>query len=261
MQTTNNANDYKKLIAKRFAKSLNTYNNNAQKQKLFAKELLDITSTFFTSTEIENLLEIGCGTGILTDMTTSKLNIKNLFINDIVQDFDKLKIYNTIANRVKKLNVLFGDIENINLPTNINAVFSSSCIQWLNDFNGFITKLASNVVKGGIVGFSTFGKENFKEIKTLTNKGIDYPNYEKTIELVKKQYQLIHYSQRTEKQYFQSPIEMLRGLKHSGVNAVTSQQWTPTKLSEFSKNYSNNFSSNNQIYITWNPIFMVFKRL
>lgn len=257
MTSTENKN----LIAQRFAKTLKTYNQNAENQKNYANRLANLLTKFCDQNPINNLLEIGCGTGFLTNELTQKLNINNLYLNDIANGFNNLEIYKQISQRVNKIYFINGDAEKItNIPQNINIVVSSNCIQWFNNFESFLQKLYNHLSDNSIAAFSTFGTENFREIKTLTNNGINYPDYKKILSTLKHQYKVLYFCQTTEKQYFTSTIEMLKTLKNSGVNAIINTVWTPKKLQNFSNEYAEMFSENNKIYITWNPIFFVLKK-
>ena len=54
-----------KLIKKQFEKSLNTYSQNAVVQKVMAEKLVDNLQKI--RVDFENILELGCGTGIFTN--------------------------------------------------------------------------------------------------------------------------------------------------------------------------------------------------
>ena len=60
----------KELIKKRFKKGLKTYNKNAVVQKKMAENLIKLIDE---NTEVDSILEIGCGTGVLTDKIIKKI--------------------------------------------------------------------------------------------------------------------------------------------------------------------------------------------
>ena len=62
----------KELIQKRFTKNLKTYNDNAKIQKIMAEKLL----SYLDNNYYNNILEIGCGTGLLTSLAVQKLQFK-----------------------------------------------------------------------------------------------------------------------------------------------------------------------------------------
>ena len=62
----------KDLIQKRFAKNRDTYNDSAKIQKKMAERLL----SFLDRKDFNDILEIGCGTGFLTQLVNDKFNFK-----------------------------------------------------------------------------------------------------------------------------------------------------------------------------------------
>ena len=74
--------DYK-LIKKQFEKSMNDYDKNATVQDLMASKLLIELSKI--STDFENILELGSGTGLLTKRIAKNLHFKLFTANDLIE--------------------------------------------------------------------------------------------------------------------------------------------------------------------------------
>ena len=72
----------KDLIQSRFAKNLKTYNENARIQKRMAERLI----TFLNKNNYAKILEIGCGTGFLTELINNRITFEKLTAIDIVED-------------------------------------------------------------------------------------------------------------------------------------------------------------------------------
>ena len=62
----------KDLIKKRFSKNLKTYNENAKVQKRMAEKLIQLCK----KNNYKKILEIGCGTGFLTECICAKLKFE-----------------------------------------------------------------------------------------------------------------------------------------------------------------------------------------
>ena len=62
----------KSLIRKRFEKGLSTYDENAVVQKIMAKNLVELLG----AVEFKNILELGCGTGVLTKEVTDNIRFE-----------------------------------------------------------------------------------------------------------------------------------------------------------------------------------------
>src|SRR5690606_29240953 len=74
------------------------------------------------------------------------------------------------------LNVQYleGDIEAMVLPTDLDVVVSAASVQWLVDVPGLLKRLSANLNDGGYVVLSTFGPEQYAEIRQLTGQGLRY---------------------------------------------------------------------------------------
>jgi len=157
----------KNLIQKRFAKNLNTYNDNAKIQKIMAEKLVSLSAR----KDYDSILEIGCGTGLLTEKVLKNFTFKTYTANDIVADckeyIDKLS---------DRINFVHADIEKIirNSTHKYDLIISNATFQWIENFEEFLLSLLSKLKPGGTLLFSTFGPENFREIFYITGKTLAY---------------------------------------------------------------------------------------
>ena len=62
----------KELMRDRFAKNLDSYNDNAKVQKRMAEKLI----TMVKNKAPQKILEIGCGTGFLTELINKNLKFE-----------------------------------------------------------------------------------------------------------------------------------------------------------------------------------------
>ncbi len=103
----------KKLVAESFRASGLTYEGKAvvqqQLSKLLVKMLGDHGGKNYT-----NILEVGCGTGYLTELLCREFSVETIYINDIVEDFC-LKTYDRVGYTSRQVFPLPGDIEVIEL--------------------------------------------------------------------------------------------------------------------------------------------------
>ena len=76
----------KELIKERFSRKLKSYNNNAKIQCQMAEKLFKMIDPVWSKNSI---LEIGCGTGLLTELAVKNLNFINYTALDIVPDCEK----------------------------------------------------------------------------------------------------------------------------------------------------------------------------
>ena len=239
----------KTLMIKRFAKNLEHYNDNAKIQKQMAEKLL----SFINKCKFDSVLEIGCGTGLMTSLAVNKISYKKYIANDIVPDCEKF-----IKNIDSNIEVRIGDVETIikNSCEKYDLIISNASFQWIEDLESFIETLINRLKPNGILLFSTFGMENLREIRYITGKGLNYYSYSELCNLLKNS------KYRAEEEIrvinFKTPSDVLKHLKYTGVNSISSEQWTKKDLKSFENEY-NNFCSNRPS-LTYHPIYVMIEK-
>lgn len=243
----------KKLVKDRFEKAFDKYQKNATIQKEIADELFFMWQSF--TPKAKNILEIGTGTGNLTRNIISLQAIERLYLNDLTSSIKTIE--KEIPKNIKT-EFLIGDIENITLPNNLDAVLSCSTIQWLDDVESFIKKLAQNINQGGFIAFSSFANGHYQEIKELTNQGLDYLEKEKWQEILKPDFDILILETKDKIMEFSSPFEALKHIKNTGVSGINKSIWTKQKLKGFEEKYIEKFSlSNGNISLSYKPIYII----
>ncbi len=239
----------KVLLKKRFLKSLNIYDKNAAIQKIMASNLL----AFLTNKNFKTILEIGCGTGILTKLLYANFPKAKYTINDIVAECEFF-IDDILENKI----FISADIEKLKLKNKYDLIISNATLQWCENFDVTTKNLITNLNKNGILIFSIFGQENLKEIKTLLNVSLNYPtkSYLKTLfnnynTIIKEDVLTLE---------FESALDVLKHLKNTGVNSVAEMNFTKSKLQNFEKKYTEKFFINKKYILTYNPIYVFIKK-
>ena len=102
----------KQLVIQRFTKSLKTYNKEAVIQKNIINRLVRDIKDLNLDNKVSKVLEIGCGTGLLTNNLIELFNPNYLLLNDICEGVKNY--YNKILFEKFNINVDFiiGDAEN-----------------------------------------------------------------------------------------------------------------------------------------------------
>ena len=237
----------KLLVKKRFKKSLKTYDENAIVQKKMAKELISL----LPKKEYNKIFEIGCATGTLTKEIADKLIFSELYLNDIVEESKKY-----VQEIYKECNFIPGDIENINLTKKYNLIISNACLQWCSNIEDTLSKLINALVDGGILAISIFGEDNLKEIKSIFNIGNEISSISSMENFLNTQKIIIKKEDKI-KINFETPMEVLKHLKYTGTNAIKEIKLTKTKLKDFEQRYKENYTQNNKVYLTYNPIYII----
>lgn len=101
-------------------------------------------------------------------------------------------------------------------------------------FRPSVVRLARTVFKRcnallsghGYFAFSTFGKENLKEIAAVTGSGLHYYSLEELKKSLSMHYNIVTAGEERIRLTFATPLDVLYHLKHTGVTAVCRQAWT-----------------------------------
>lgn len=250
----------KDIVRNRFFRSIETYNHEAVIQKSIARELINKVSLPVDS-ECCKVLEIGCGTGFLTDELLKKLHPQQYILNDLVGEMREEIQKVTQRHYFSRWLFVEGDAEQIQFPEKFDLVISSSVIQWFRYPARFLASISKSMNGNGLLAVSTFGKENFREIKTLLNFGLNYPSIPELTSWLSLFFYDIHIEEKIIVKQFTSSKEVLKHIKHTGVNGIESKPWNKTDLLYFENNYRAAYSGpNNTLSLTYHPILITARK-
>lgn len=233
----------KDLIQSRFAKNLKNYNENAKIQKRMAERLL----SFIKNHSPQKILEIGCGTGFLTELINKELNFKTYIALDIVEDCVQY-----IGNINSNITFISADIEEFIKENNekYDLIISNASLQWVDDFEGVINTLKERLNPNGEFIFSTFGNENFREIYHTVGTTLKYYS----INELREMFPNSQVEPEIHIMAFESPKEVLKHLQLTGVNGIEQKAWTKKDLIKFENGYKNLCSR--RVTLTYNPVYV-----
>lgn len=241
----------------RFRRSVESYEENAAVQKRIAGRLFQLVEKYAENT-LFRMLEVGCGTGLLTRKLKERQGNHVLIINDLVEEMCRKT---SAACGIEHNSCLVGDIESVALPGTFNAIVSSSTFQWLNSPEIVFKKFARHLAKEGILAFSTFGKDNLYELKTITHQGLVYPDRFELSAFLAKDFEILYTEETKHTLYFSDPLEIIRHMKRTGVNAVgRADTWTKGRLERFCAEYRLLFSTPRGYPLTYHPLYFVCRK-
>ena len=244
----------KALVAQRFAKAGQSYIEQAVVQKQISAQLFEYLKMYCPQS-LPSVLEIGCGSGNLTHLFHSYFQVDQLFLNDLYADVDQH--FSTIEN----IAWLIGDIEQLTLPQSLDAVISSSALQWMTDLPTLLHRIHDALKPNAYFGFSTFGSDNLTEIKQLTGQGLNYISLEfLKRQLEQQNFEVLFIEQEVKQIYFDHPKSVLQHLKATGVTATAkSHRWTKQSLQQFYSDYQQ-FYDEQGFRLTYHPIYVIARR-
>lgn len=245
----------KNLIAQRFSKAGKSYVEQAVVQKQMSEQLFAYLKNYCPSS-LESVLEIGCGSGNLTYLFQSYFQVKNLFLNDLYPDVIQHFV------EMEHIHWLIGDIEQLTLPTSLDAIISSAVLQWMTDLPALWQRIHHSLKATGYLVFSTFGTENLIEIKRLTGQGLNYYSLQSLRQQLEQNgFEVLLIKQQQKQMYFDHPKLILQHLKATGVTATTtSHRWTKQSLQQFYSDYQQ-FQDEHGFYLTYHPIYVIARRI
>ena len=245
----------KALVAQRFAKAGQSYVEHAVVQKQISAQLFEYLKVYCPQS-LASVLEIGCGSGNLTHLFQSHFQVEQLFLNDLYADVDQHFL------NLKYVNWLIGDIEQLALPQGLDAVISSSALQWMMDLPALLLRIHSVLKPNAYFGFSTFGPDNLTEIKQLTGQGLNYIDLQSLKRQLEQQgFEILLIQQDHKQIYFDHPKSVLQHLKATGVTATAkSHRWTKQSLQQFYIDYQQ-FYDEQGFRLTYHPIYVIARRI
>ena len=249
----------KPLVKKQFNSGLHTYEQHACVQYKVTTTLVD-TLLELGIEHLEKVFEIGCGSGFLTQKLIKNLRIDTLSTNDISCTSQK-HMQRIAQHNQRIIDFRCGDAESMPYPTDNNAIFTTSTIQWFSDVSAFFTKVSASLADHGLFAFSTFGTENYKEIRSITGVGLNYYTSDHLTEMLSSKFDILIKEEWKEVLEFDHPIKVLKHMKQTGVNGIKQGCFGKKQLTTFIDRYIQEFSNSaNTVSLTYHPIIIIAKR-
>lgn len=244
-------------IEYRFKRSVESYDENAHVQKAVIQKLMALLRTY-CPIPTGRILEVGCGTGLLTTLLQQQYTGNELFINDLV---DKMCSKTASHCQLPSQHCMVGDIERIELRGEYDLIVSASTFQWFAHPEETFRRLAARIRRGGWLVFSTFGKDNFKELKALTGSGLNYYSLAEMKGLLSSCLEILYMEEEQYILEFNDALEVLQHVKKTGVNATPSQPgWTRGRLESFKQEYTRHFTSSGKYLLTYHPQYFICRK-
>ncbi len=247
------------LLQQRFYTASKTYNQHAIVQQQMATKLVSVALEELPFLQ-GNILELGCGTGLLTCEILKKFNVENYIANDLVNEVEP--IIKKIISQLSTATYQFykGDATKLKILQKQDTIWSGACIQWIQDLDSFFYHISSILKQNGYFALSSFDINNFLEIKSLTGMGIDYLPFEDVILKASKHFKIINSQSWFSKLWFDSPIDILKHMRYTGVNGISSVKWGKKDLENFTIGY-NKYKEGKRFSLTYNPFILILKKL
>ena len=246
-----------KQIAQRFQQAHHSYATHAVVQKQVAQQLMQTMAHLIQVPHLPRVLEIGCGTGLFSQLFLQHYSVDHLFLNDLYDDVKQ----NFEAD--ERLLWGIGNIEQMALPQNLDAVLSCSVLQWIQDLDALIQKVAQALKPHGYFCFASYTEHNLKEIKVLTGQGLTYLSQDELNQrLIAAGFDVCFIEDVQQQLMFESPRAVLKHLKATGVQATAHGfRWSKASLKAFEVGYQHfQDAETGQYVLTYHPIFIIARK-
>lgn len=244
----------KNTIMKRFSKAMPTYQSAARIQEKCADRLMEMLSALPEGLlRCGKVLEVGCGTGMLSRKFLEKYKPAMLWLNDLCPS-SPLSLNDILSDDVS---FMPGDAEAIDFPVALDAIISSSTLQWFNDIPSFVRKCKDSLSEGGVLAFSTFGPGTLREVESIEGVGLDYISTERWRRILEDDFEILAIGEDTIVETLPNPLAVLRYFKDTGVSGVRSEAWTKGRMLKFVGEYARRYSSGEGVTMTWHPVWVI----
>lgn len=267
----------KQLIIERFSKAITTYPREANVQRQIADKMIRLLTEYIPS-PCSKVIEFGCGTGVYSRMLLQSLRPDELLLNDLCPDM-KYCCEDLLSK--KQVSFLPGDAETIPFPAESSLITSCSALQWFESPENFFERCNALLNAQGYFAFSTFGKENMKEIRKLTGNGLPYRSRKELETALSPHFDILYSEEELIPLSFEDPMKVLYHLKQTGVNGLSLQPssakgkqgnlspqennvsqplWTRRDLQQFCDRYTQEFNQGTSVSLTYHPIYIIAKK-
>lgn len=156
-------------VKQSFSHAANHYDEIAVLQKNVGLDLLSRFDVGYS----KSLLDLGCGTGFLTQELIKKGGAQEIIAVDLA--LSMLKVARGKREQLASVQYICADAADLPLANNsINIIISNLALQWCQDLAQVFSGFNQVLKQGGALMFSTFGPATLQELKSSWQKVDDY---------------------------------------------------------------------------------------
>ncbi|MCM1521549.1 MAG: DUF452 family protein [Muribaculaceae bacterium] len=239
----------KPLVRKRFSRADGTYDDNAVIQHEISDRLLSLTPPEAMTGDV---LEIGPGTGRATHRLLShqprSLTVWDLHLTPAILSLDPSCPFKAIETDAETAIRQVPD-------GSLSLIFSSSTVQWFNSLPRFLSEAARTLKPGGVMALSTYGPSTMREV---TGGESRFPSAETLFRMLPAGTEILCFLEVTHTVNFSSPIDVLRHIRETGVNALDGSQQAHRRALRLTRTYP--LRPDGSAPLTYQPIFIILRK-
>ena len=241
-------NNISKEIGWKFYKYAHAYDKHAQLQKLMAKKL----ASFLPNNTPEQILEIGCGTGLFTKYLLAK-PVKKIFLKDISTEMIKCMTLKTFLPPYSQ--IVHGNAELLKFEM-VNLIAANAVFQWFKNPRVVLGRLNSYIKANGRLVFSTFGPSTLAELRKVAPLKSPALLLSKNewCKLIEEAGFSVHLSvKESHKTFFPNTLSLLKNLQQIG--AAPTQMTSPKTIRQLIKDYDDICFTKRGVEANWELLY------
>lgn len=238
---------------RRFARSVPTYDNHASAQRMIASRLASLAAEVKgEDCAINGMLEIGCGTGLLSHSLGRLFKVQDATFVDLYPcgPFDIARDEHYIV----------GDAEAVveSLDGRYDLITSASAIQWFSDTSRFLKACSDLLADDGVVAISSFTRGNLAELDSMRTSNIGYLSAMQLRMIASQYFSRVEVIEEELVLTFSTPAEALRHLQLTGVTASTPASMSAAELRRRIADYP--LADDGSAKLTFRPVYIIARK-
>lgn len=254
-------------IAERFSAAASTYHRLAGIQRRVAVKLMDMIPIRPVPSLV---LEVGCGTGLLTEMLLRAFPKTNIEAVDISPAMTK-KAYENLAGN-KLVNLVVADAGKLAETKKYPLIVSNCALHWIEPVQTIIQKLGAMLEANGMLAFTLMLRGTFAELNASRNRIAPHKPPPVTLPaeidirrtINKIGLAICAGNSETIRHEYSSAENMLKQLHDQGLTGGNNLHGrvllTRSELSLLIADYSRNYKSRNGVYASYRVFYCVAQK-
>lgn len=220
--------DHKQKIRQCFNKAAPTYDQYCHAQKHIGKTLIHRLIHYKGSAD--NIIDLGCGSGIVTEQLALNLSYKLFYAIDMADQLLAIAHKRLMRYEIK---IKEGDFAQFSYANRLfDLAFSNMALQWSTKLDDTLLMIDKNLAKLGFLAMSMPLLGTFSELVSCA-KGDFFTAEEVSQLLFRTGFEQIDYFSEVIMVPFDSAISALKAIKALGANYTVKKQHVPLRGKSF----------------------------
>lgn len=200
-----------------FNKAAATYNTYAQTQITVGEDL--IYHLVSLRDEFDHVIDLGCGTGMITNTLAHSIDYQYLEAVDIA---DALLEQGKLAAH-PDIDFYEMNFDQFNTENTYNLIFSNMALHWSSEFTKTLMRIRHALTDDGLFAFSVPVSGTFAEMRKNFSVN-DFFDFDTLMLLLQSMgYKLLYLKKQTYVNQFPEPIDALKSLKKTGASIASNR--------------------------------------